>query len=1283
MDRIDALNTVEALGERLELLLRTTNDAVWEIDFAAGRAWCSPAYETKFGALGCLPDWRTEWTERIHPEDRARAAASLESALSGGAESWTCEYRLRRRSGGYAPVRARASIARDSQGTSRRITGIVTDVTASLELLEAHFQNAPLMVVEYTPDFRLTRWSAECELVFGWRAEEVLGRKLSELRWVYDEDAPAIRRIVAEMLEGRARQNVSLNRNYRKDGSVVWCEWYNSSLYDTDGRLESVLAFGLDVTERKRAEHDLAESRKRLEVALDAAELGTWEVDLAGSVVTACPRTCAMFDFESARPLISDWVGRLHPEDRERVSANLREALAGTSRYDAEYRTIARDGTEHWVLAKATAVEDAGGRPVRLVGVAQDITERKRAESALRESEERYKAVVTGISDGVWEANLRSGKVFFSDQWKAMLGYAPFEIADDMREFARLIHPDDRDSAVGEVRAHLRGETPAFRTEFRLRHKDGSWRWILSSGSAMRDANGTAYRIAGSHTDVTERKRMEEEIRRSEGHYRLLFETMLQGVVYQDAEGRIISMNPAAERILGKSAAEFLGSTSADQEKDTIREDGSPFPGAGHPSMVALASGREVRDVVMGWYNPREKQRRWINVSAVPLFVPNESKPYQVYTLFDDITERKQAEQALRESEDKFRTLADSIPQLAWMTDENGSVLWYNRRWYAYTGTTLEEVQGWGWEKVHHPEHLSRVVARFRQHLQTGAVWEDTFPLRGRDGQYRWFLSRAMPIRNAEGRVERWFGTNTDITERLDAEERLRQSEERFRRLYEANVVGIVCGDPEKVFDANDVFLGMLGYTREELDAGILRWREFTPPEYLALDENGIAQMLATGSCKPFEKEFVRRDGSRVPVLIGATLLERSPLRWICFTLDLTERKQLERRILQSQKLESIGLLAGGIAHDFNNLLVAVIGNASLVKDMLPPGSLESELSDRVIKTGEQLAHLTRQMLAYSGKGRFVLEFVDLSGLVVEMSGLIEPSISKKIAFHYELDRDLPAIEADRSQMQQVFMNLVLNAAEAIGSDCGLISVKTGLQVAGAGGEEDFQGAEPAPGNYVYLEVRDTGCGMDDDTRTKIFDPFFSTKFMGRGLGLAAVAGIIRGHRGAVKVVSAPGKGSCFTVLFPAAKHVATAAAPKAASASASSGTGTVLVVDDEALVRETARRSLERRGYKVLLAESGLEAIDIFKRHTGDISLVVLDLSMPGMSGEETLPELRKIRPGVKVMVSSGYSESETMKLFRGQRVAGFIQKPYTSGRLADLVKAAIEDVSQTSAGC
>jgi PAS domain S-box-containing protein len=524
--------------------------------------------------------------------------------------------------------------------------------------------------------------------------------------------------------------------------------------------------------------------------------------------------------------------------------------------------------------------------------------------------------------------------------------------------------------------------------------------------------------------------------------------------------------------------------------------------------------------------------------------------------------------------------------------------------------------------------------------------------------------------------VERELRDAESRRERRRAEEALAASEARFRALLESAPQGVIAIDENGlVVLVNARTEEMFGYSRDELLGQTLDI--LLPERYRAAHLGHRRQYFAHPRTRPMGLGLdlwgQRKSGDEFPLEISLSFVDQAGTQLaLALVTDVTDRKRAEEHLRQAQKLESIGLLAGGIAHDFNNLLVGVIGNASLAQDLLPPGSPAGELLEAVVKTGEQAAHLTRQMLAYAGKGQFVVEPLNLSDLLPEMTGLVQPSISKKIALHLVLEPDLPPIEADRGQMQQVFMNLVLNAAEAIGSDAGMISVKTGAQDVDEPYIRRNLETELAAGRYVLLEVRDTGCGMDDATRARIFDPFFSTKFHGRGLGLAAVAGIVRGHGGAISVSSAPGKGACFTVLFPAAEGAA-AVAQVAAQYATLRGTGTILVVDDEQPVRDLARKVLERYGYKVLLADGGPAAIHTFKRHPGDISLVILDASMPGMSGAETYPELRKVRPGVRILVSSGYSELETMKAFSGPRATGFIQKPYTSRGLAEKVRSAM----------
>ena len=370
-----------------------------------------------------------------------------------------------------------------------------------------------------------------------------------------------------------------------------------------------------------------------------------------------------------------------------------------------------------------------------------------------------------------------------------------------------------------------------------------------------------------------------------------------------------------------------------------------------------------------------------------------------------------------------------------------------------------------------------------------------------------------------------------------------------------------------------------------------------------------------------------------------------------------------------------MGLLAGGIAHDFNNILTGVLGNASLALEEVPPGSHLASTLAEVVKAAERAAQLTKQLLAYAGKGRFVTELLDLSQQVHEISGMVQTSIPRTVQLRLELAEGLPCIEADAAQIQQVIMNLVINGAEAIPEGkTGTVLIATSVQdVDDAYIQATVPGADIKQGRYVTLEVQDTGVGIAPDAISRIFDPFFTTKFAGRGLGLAAVRGIVQGHGGAMKVYSTPGRGTTFKLLFPASQNGDQRRFAKVAKQASDRGTGTVLVIDDEEIVRRTAQATLKRFGYEVVVAEDGRQGLDAFRRLADRVDVVLLDMTMPVMSGEETFRKLRGIRPDIKVILSSGYNEAEAIRNFSGKGLAGFVQKPYTSARLAEAISSVL----------
>ncbi len=411
-------------------------------------------------------------------------------------------------------------------------------------------------------------------------------------------------------------------------------------------------------------------------------------------------------------------------------------------------------------------------------------------------------------------------------------------------------------------------------------------------------------------------------------------------------------------------------------------------------------------------------------------------------------------------------------------------------------------------------------------------------------------------------------------------------------------------------------------------------------------------------------------DGSFRWNLIRAVPIVQSgkPCAWLGTFTDIEDRKRAEQLIGQKQKLEGIGLLAGGIAHDFNNLLVGIIGALGLALDSLPSENENRPMLEVALNAGERAAHLIRQMLAYAGKGSFLMERVDLSQIVRNTWGLVRPSIPSSIEVQFLTREGLPPLFADASQVEQIVMNLLLNAAEAIPSGRpGRILVRTDahrLTQPMANGATDLE-----PGNYLVLEIRDNGAGMDETVKSRIFDPFFTTKFTGRGLGLAAVQGIVRNLGGAILVDSAPGEGTSFRIWFrpaaaadPAPAAITLAEMPPLAAAN-------VMVVDDELAVLKVARTALERAGYQVQVAASGAEAIELLRARASSFDLIVLDLSMPGMSGFETLAEMRVLDAEVPVLLASGYGEAVMRQRSEGLSVAGFVQKPFTSKILREKV--------------
>jgi PAS domain S-box-containing protein len=520
---------------------------------------------------------------------------------------------------------------------------------------------------------------------------------------------------------------------------------------------------------------------------------------------------------------------------------------------------------------------------------------------------------------------------------------------------------------------------------------------------------------------------------------------------------------------------------------------------------------------------------------------------------------------------------------------------------------------------------------------------------------------------------------------------RIRLSEAHFRGLIEnaADLI-IVLNRTGEIVYASPSSSRVLGLAPNQLMGRPIQ--DFVGAEQSELAGQLFAEEeLPFRGARAFDLTFRRADGwERTMEGVATNLLDEPAVAgFVVNARDISERRQAEQalrereeQLRQAQKMEAVGRLAAGIAHDFNNLLTAIMGNASLAVDLLTPEHAASQHMRGVVKASEHAAHLTRQLLAYAGKGQFVLEPVDLSTVVREIGELLRASIPKSVALRFELGEPLPSVSGDRGQLQQVVMNLLINAGEAIApGKSGTVVLRTGVHSVEAHSAQSAsaQGNLP-PGAYVVLEVEDTGAGMDPATLARIFDPFFTTKFTGRGLGLAAVLGIVRSHNGLLQVDSEPNKGSTFRILIPVTSDRAPEAAAAPASRSRKSRAAElILFVDDEEIVRDVGKAALERDGFSVLLAGNGSEALDVYQRLGHEIVAVVLDLTMPVMGGEETLRRLKALRPNARVVLTSGYNDVEVAHQFAGKRLAGFLQKPYTAEALVDTVNTVLASVEES----
>jgi two-component system cell cycle sensor histidine kinase/response regulator CckA len=636
---------------------------------------------------------------------------------------------------------------------------------------------------------------------------------------------------------------------------------------------------------------------------------------------------------------------------------------------------------------------------------------------------------------------------------------------------------------------------------------------------------------------------------------------------------------------------------------------------------------------------------------------------------------RKKTEAALRESKEKYRVLVKNLPSIIYKGYDDWSVEFFDEKIERLTGYRIEEFRSKQITILDLivDEDIEPAKQSFIQALKTDKSYVREFRIRSKTGDIYWMQERGQIICDDAGKIEYVSGVFFDITDRKNAEEVLRQSETRLKAVIEANPDPMVVynrkGYPQYL---NPEFINVFGWSQDDLKG---RRIPFVPDDQKEITAQKIKELYDYQKPVRFETTRMTKDGQLLDISISAALIkdaESGPSGMVVNLTDITEKKRLETRLQGAQRMEAIGTLAGGIAHDFNNLLMGIQGNASLLlfnKDATHP---ECEQLNNIEKYILQGADLTRQLLAFARGGKYEVEIMDLNALIKRENRMFTRT-KKEIIVHEQFEKDLWPVKVSKGQIEQVLLNLYINAWQAMPGG-GDLYVRTNNIILDQHVIKPFQ---VTPGKYIRISITDTGTGMDEATLQRIFEPFFTTKKMGRGigLGLASVYGIVKNHGGFIEVQSEKGKGASFYIYLPAIESHKTFKNKKIESSDKIfSGTETILLVDDEDMIIDVSRQLLERLGYTVLSASSGREAIEIYKKHLNEISLVIIDMIMPDLNGGETYDELIKIDPNIKVILASGYSLDGLAQNILDRGCNGFIQKPFNLKNLSNKVRTVID---------
>ena len=957
-----------------------------------------------------------------------------------------------------------------------------------------------------------------------------------------------------------------------------------------------------------------------------------------------------------------------------------------TAAVRAPWRT---DVTERIVLLAVAALSSAAGlllfqrrRAATDRVEAEQEEERSRQEEALREGEARLRQALEAAHAGMWEWDVRSGENVWSDALWELYGLDRAKQAPSFQAWRESVLPDDRESAVGAV-TRAAAEGTRFEVEYRVGGRGAPVRWLLARGRPVRGPDGAVERYSGIVVDVTESKQASAR-RLEDARLDALEEAVSSlpigvAITELDADGepRIFATNPAQQRIVGTETPPGVPVSSLpyrEFQPDRV----TPIEPRDEPGPMAARTGIPT-PLTEGHLRLADGTWRVILVTAVPIARSTESAPRRAISLVVDVTAEREAVAALRTSEARYRGLVELSPNAVFV-NRGGRIEFVNRAALLLFGAERDEqLIGKSAFELFHPDFHPLVRERLAL-LQSGAVAPPVFErIVKLDGTARDVEVTGAPFQDHRGIA--FQVVLRDVTDELRREEALRESEQRFRAIFEGASDGIVTADPRtgQLLSCNAAFTAMTGYTEEEIRA--LRFDDLHPPQDRASVGTKFAAMASGQVGATAEIHVRRKDGSVFQADISSATVALPDRTYLAgFFRDVTVQRQaeadlrsLEAPLAQSQKMEGIGRLAGGVAHDFNNILSVILSCSGFALEGLEDGDPTREDIQEITKAANRAAALTRQLLAFSRKQVLQPVSLNVNEALGGMEKMLRRIIGEDVDLVQVLAPDLWTVRADPGQVEQVLMNLAVNARDAM-PEGGMLTLET----ANVTLDEDYTArhAGTKPGPHVMMAVTDSGVGMDEGTLARIFEPFFTTKEAGKGngLGLSTVYGIVKQSGGCIHVYSEVGQGTTFKIFLPRDESPTVDPERKVPAATGAVRGETILVVEDDEAMRDVTRRVLAGAGYDVLTAANGAEGLRVSAQHAGEIQLLLTDVVMPQMSGRVFAEHLAKVRPGMKVLYMSGYTDNAIVHHGVLDRGTQFLAKPFSQDDLLAKVRYVLD---------